>query len=64
MSRNLKSADIIVRLLLSFGFIVLYVFGIVVGPLSDFLAIVSGLILCSVIAQAVVHGYRKRNGIR
>lgn len=59
MSRNLQSADIIVRLLLSFGFIVLYVFGIVAGPLGDFLAIVSGLVLCSATAQVAVQKYRK-----
>lgn len=59
MIKNLASADMLVRFSVSLGVIVLYLLGVIAGPLSDVIAIASSLILLTVVVNAILQKYSR-----
>lgn len=64
MTKNLASADMIVRLSVSLGVIILYLLGVIAGPLGDVIAIASSVILLTVVVNAIYHRYERGKNIR
>lgn len=54
----------IVRLSVSLGVIILYLLGVIGGPLGDVIAIASSVILLTVVVNAIYHRYERGKNIR